>query len=741
MQSSRHLITVLFVISLGLPTGLAIEINLVYDDTLSEPPSFDPDGRRLGQMMQVAADYWEDIIEDDWSFDLAYTWGNLTGDGTLGVEATLDTRRGRPSSTRIRIDTHDDSANERPWFFDPTPLEHTEFDLPQVLYRDLSSTQQSSWFRGNPPQTMEVSYAGLANRSAPSEAREGFDLLSVLLHEMGHALGMTNVVAGPEVSDSDFDFPSQLVHGQQAAARTASAEDSGHLQASRTLMFPSFVEGIRRLPSATDVLSIASAARWENIDLPRKEFSLGTSWGVDANWLGQRQPDGDDEAFLRHGAQVTARNPFSVGSLSISDGSSLRIGGSPDDDLTTAFTIGETLRLAGTDPNASADVTVERRGVVEVRNLVMTNHAFVELLGGGITTNESLQIGPLSTLGGYGDVEARSLVNDGVVHADRGLLRLSGFESIDLDGTDGSGTLSVDSGRLQINRDPETSMAFGGSIVLGDEGTLSLKSNVRLLPTSRIQLKVRLDADDIGTGQLQVSEEIQLQGTVGFDVIEKHPLETKSARTVTLVQSDTAVTGRFSNDPSGHQGQGLFFDLKYEDQRVDLVVLQARPGDANGDGRFDQQDVVQVLQHDKFLSDELADWTEGDWNNAPYGGDGQFDQRDLIAALAAGPFDGDTQRASQPPPGRAAPVFSGLTQEAMATFADEQAMHSTVSKTILLPVDTYKVDAPGSLSREPATHVHPSRVTPIPEAATLVSALLALAAFAIRRQRMEMKSL
>ena len=62
---------------------------------------------------------------------------------------------------------------------------------------------------------------------------------------------------------------------------------------------------------------------------------------------------------------------------------------------------------------------------------------------------------------------------------------------------------------------------------------------------------------------------------------------------------------------------------------------------SGADLRFDQFDIVQVLQGGKYLTGEPATWGEGDWNGAPGGwpgnpplGDGRFDQLDLIAALS-----------------------------------------------------------------------------------------------------------
>jgi hypothetical protein len=57
-------------------------------------------------------------------------------------------------------------------------------------------------------------------------------------------------------------------------------------------------------------------------------------------------------------------------------------------------------------------------------------------------------------------------------------------------------------------------------------------------------------------------------------------------------------------------------------------------GDANLDGAFDQEDVVQVLQAGgKYLSGQPASWAEGDFT-----GDGLFDPRDIVAALQLGTY-------------------------------------------------------------------------------------------------------
>ena len=106
---------------------------------------------------------------------------------------------------------------------------------------------------------------------------------------------------------------------------------------------------------------------------------------------------------------------------------------------------------------------------------------------------------------------------------------------------------------------------------------------------------------------------------------------------VQVLQSAKYLTGRPSSWRDGDWNSDGFFD------QLDIVfALQSgdylRPaqdvlGDANRDGRFDQLDIVQVLQSAKYVTGERATWHDGDWN-----GDGLFDQLDIVAALQAGNY-------------------------------------------------------------------------------------------------------
>ena len=65
-------------------------------------------------------------------------------------------------------------------------------------------------------------------------------------------------------------------------------------------------------------------------------------------------------------------------------------------------------------------------------------------------------------------------------------------------------------------------------------------------------------------------------------------------------------------------------------QQDNEVWINVQPviGDSNGDGVFDQLDIVQILQAGKYNTGLPADFSEGDWNR-----DGLFNQLDIVAAL------------------------------------------------------------------------------------------------------------
>lgn len=249
----------------------ALTINLTYNERESTPPvSRDPTGESLQLIMNYAASVWQSIVQDEGTLDVEYYWSDLDdASSTLALENTLGTSGGKPTEARIRFDSQFNGSDRR-WYLDPAPEDGIEFNLQRVVVGDLSESQLAAWYTGTPPPTLETSYAGAAKTSSGSTVRNNYDLYSIALHELGHAVGLSPTVAPLEpLLDSDYDVPQALVEqvgGTEPFAINAhSANNLAHLAATKSLMFPSFVRGERRLPSQTDVLAIASAARWADI--------------------------------------------------------------------------------------------------------------------------------------------------------------------------------------------------------------------------------------------------------------------------------------------------------------------------------------------------------------------------------------------------------------------------------------------------------------------------------------------
>lgn len=88
------------------------------------------------------------------------------------------------------------------------------------------------------------------------------------------------------------------------------------------------------------------------------------------------------------------------------------------------------------------------------------------------------------------------------------------------------------------------------------------------------------------------------------------------------------------------------------------------PGDADADADFDQLDLVQVAQGGKYLTGQLAPWSQGDWN-----ADGVFDQLDLVAAQTTSVYQTGLQAArAVPEPASVVFLLVALTVLSIRTF-------------------------------------------------------------------------
>ena len=459
------MLTLLLAMLFCPPRAAAVQILLDFESILSDEPSFDSDGSRLQAMFTEAALYWQDIFpHESWELTVRFWYDDLDG-GTLGEHLNLSTDDGKPDRCRIKIDWRDAAGADRLWYFDETPTNHSEFDMVQTLARDLTPVQRTDFYNGTPNDLLEVSFAGDARATAPAAAQNGHDLFSVVLHEMGHALGMTDNVASGEVGDNDYDFHSDLIWGETTAADCFNGTDVYHLAAG-TLMFPNIGTGRRRLPSATDVFSIQTTANWgtNRADILRKDFystAANANFNQASLWEGNVIPSTHDDAFVRHGNNATVSAFVAVRSLTVDEGSTVFIGAN-------RFCTGDTCRIGTNGNYARVDIDGSG-GEIESPIVIVDSNAELTLNNGALVDANEIVLQAGSLLSGRGTVDvADEFFNDGIVQTNNGgvltLTSASGFGVFNLDGS-GSGEVSVTGGSLVI--DGYLTDAFSSRIRVG----------------------------------------------------------------------------------------------------------------------------------------------------------------------------------------------------------------------------------------------------------------------------------
>ena len=308
VSASFRVLAILPLLSLHAPAQASL-FDLVFEDPPGGgiPPTYDSDGQHLRDIMIAAATVWDSIIDEELfgsdQIRIYYHWESMPSNSGQLYDAVINEDNGRVQEARIRFNQN------RVFWIDPTPHDNSEFDMEQVHVRDESeSLPIGIWFDESPPQLLEVGYAGRVKLE--TEANQGFpdttsrnlkladaqrDLLTLALHELGHALGIgpSENAAHDLQNDVSYDVDADLAGGNGfEVLRNLQGESPGdtHLFPEDIGVPPTLMIGSnlgttwkRRLPSATDVLVMASVDNWSGVDLPRQDFLGGAScWSCDA---------------------------------------------------------------------------------------------------------------------------------------------------------------------------------------------------------------------------------------------------------------------------------------------------------------------------------------------------------------------------------------------------------------------------------------------------------------------------
>jgi hypothetical protein len=149
-------------------------------------PSLLVGGGNLQDIFQVAAENWERVFKQGggkWIITIEYGWGtNLTGGDLYGQEYFLEQGGGnvvRMTRSRVLFNDYPPLPSEpgsiRGFFADPNPRDHSAYQL---------YTQTKQIVDG-----VEVNIGRILS-GATGDAANRIDLLTIAMHEIGHALGM-----------------------------------------------------------------------------------------------------------------------------------------------------------------------------------------------------------------------------------------------------------------------------------------------------------------------------------------------------------------------------------------------------------------------------------------------------------------------------------------------------------------------------------------------------------------------
>jgi hypothetical protein len=220
-------------------------------------------GGDLSEIVNAAARIWESAYSDSFTLTLYYGWGAV-GDAGMHTLIEQGDRPNREISGTIIFD----NSGSSPFFLDPTPNSNEEYNRRTEEHQNLGGGL--------------INVARLYSKPV-GDAVGHIDLLSVALHEMGHALGLSsaNQSFAAQITAGHISISSNLPYAGTVAPMVSNyAGIVPHFDPIE-IYYGCLMSGInadeRRLPSELDIVANAQIGGFTIQTLDPKQISQSAS--------------------------------------------------------------------------------------------------------------------------------------------------------------------------------------------------------------------------------------------------------------------------------------------------------------------------------------------------------------------------------------------------------------------------------------------------------------------------------